>query len=65
MQLLIASQVVLSFQLPFAVVPLVRMTSNATLMGPLVNSRALTIVAWTISLTLIALNATLLVSFIL
>ncbi len=65
MKLLIASQVVLSLQLPFAVVPLVRMTSNATLMGPLVNSRALTIVAWTISLTLIALNATLLISFIL
>ena len=64
-KLLIASQVVLSLQLPFAVVPLVRMTSDARTMGPLVNSKALTIVAWGISLTLMALNATLLVTLFL
>ena len=64
-KLLIASQVVLSLQLPFAVVPLVRMTSDARKMGPLVNSKALTIVAWGISLTLMALNATLLVTLFL
>jgi manganese transport protein len=39
MPLLIASQVVLSFQLPFAVAPLVRLTSSRPIMGDLANGR--------------------------
>jgi len=42
--LLILSQVVLSFQLPFAVIPLVRFTSAK--MGEFVNSRLTTVIAW-------------------
>ncbi len=37
--LLVGSQVVLSFQLPFAIWPLVRLTSDPTLMGPFANGR--------------------------
>ena len=41
--LLILSQVVLSFQLPFAVIPLVQFTSNRKKMGEMVNSRITTV----------------------
>ena len=44
--LLILSQVVLSFQLPFAVIPLVRFTSEPSKMGEFVNSRLITVIAW-------------------
>jgi manganese transport protein len=46
---LVLSQVVLSFGLPFAIVPLVRFTSQARLMGPLVNHRFTTVLAWLIA----------------
>jgi manganese transport protein len=54
--MLIASQVVLSLQLPFAVIPLVWLTGNKTLMGGFVNSRLLSTVAWTISALILLLN---------
>ena len=63
-KLLIASQVVLSLQLPFAVVPLIRMTSDKAKMGALVNSRLVTRATWAIAGTLICLNFALLASFI-
>src|SRR5579872_3681383 len=44
--LLILSQVILSLQLSFAVVPLVKFTSDRRLMGEFVNSRGLQILAW-------------------
>ena len=44
--LLILSQVVLSFQLPFAVIPPVRFTSERAKMGEFVNSRLTTVIAW-------------------
>src|SRR5207237_4782656 len=59
-QLLILSQVLLSLQLSFAVVPLVQFTSEKTKMGVFVNSRLLTIVAWLVTLAIIGLNAYLL-----
>lgn len=62
-QLLILSQVVLSLQLPFAIVPLVRFTSDRTKMGSFANPVWLKIVAWTISGIIIALNIHLLISF--
>jgi manganese transport protein len=58
--LLILSQVVLSFQLPFAVIPLVRFTSERGKMGPFVNSRLTTIVAWAVAAAILFFNAELL-----
>jgi manganese transport protein len=55
--LLIFSQVVLSFQLPFAVIPLVQFTSNRKKMGELVNSRATTVVAWVVAVAILFFNA--------
>ena len=60
-QLLILSQVILSFQLPFAIVPLVLFTSSKKKMGPHANPTWLKIVAWAIAALIIALNIWLLV----
>ena len=59
-QLLILSQVVLSFQLPFAIVPLVMFTSSRAKMGDLVAPLWLTALCALIALTIITLNANLL-----
>ncbi|MDM0022287.1 Nramp family divalent metal transporter [Variovorax saccharolyticus] len=53
-KLLVASQVVLSFQLPFAIWPLLRFTSDRSLMGHFVNGPWLKAGGWTI-FTLIAM----------
>jgi manganese transport protein len=53
---LVISQVVLSFGLPFALVPLVRFTARSDLMGVLVNRRGITLVAWMVTLLIVALN---------
>jgi manganese transport protein len=58
--LLILSQVVLSFQLPFAVVPLVHFTSERAKMGAFVNSRFTTAVAWVVSAVILFFNGELL-----
>jgi len=58
--LLILSQVVLSFQLPFAVIPLVLFTSERAKMGAFVNSRFTTAVAWVVSAAILFLNGELL-----
>jgi manganese transport protein len=57
---LVLSQVVLSFGIPFALVPLVWFTSRRDLMGSLVNSRATTWLATAIAAVIIALNVFLL-----
>jgi manganese transport protein len=57
MLLLIASQVVLSLQLPFAVVPLVRFTSSAALMGRFANSACVKLGAWACASLVIGANA--------
>ncbi|HNL83832.1 MAG TPA: Nramp family divalent metal transporter, partial [Chitinophagales bacterium] len=62
-KLLVFSQVVLSMQLSFAVVPLIRFTGNTTLMGKFVNKPLTKILAWIIALIIISLNAFLLVNF--
>lgn len=59
-QLLILSQVVLSFQLPFAIVPLVMFTASRAKMGDLVAPRWLTAVCALVAVTIIALNINLL-----
>jgi manganese transport protein len=56
-QLLIFSQVVLSLQLPFAVVPLVLFTASRAKMGPYMAPRWLTLLAAVIAVAIIALNA--------
>jgi manganese transport protein len=58
---LILSQVVLSFGIPFALVPLVLFTSRRDVMGPLVNTRLTTFAAWGIAGLISALNVFLLV----
>jgi manganese transport protein len=53
---LVISQVVLSFGIPFALVPLVVFTSRRDIMGTLVNRRVTTIAASGIATVIIALN---------
>ena len=45
-KMLVLSQVVLSFQLPFAMWPLISFTSNRTLMGTFANGPILKVLAW-------------------
>ena len=59
--LLILSQVVLSLQLPFAVIPLVLFTSDARLMGTFVSPAWLRSLAWLVAGIIVILNAWLLV----
>ena len=54
--LIILSQVVLSFQLPFAVVPLVRFTSDRRKMGEFANSRITAIISWIVAIVILVLN---------
>jgi len=53
---LVISQVVLSFGLPFAIIPLVRFTSDKGLMGVLVNKRVTTLLAGLSAVLIVALN---------
>ncbi len=53
---LVISQVVLSFGLPFAIIPLVMFTRRRDIMGELVNKRLTTILAGFIAALIIALN---------
>ncbi|MGN6463918.1 MAG: Nramp family divalent metal transporter [Rhizobiaceae bacterium] len=59
-KLLVLSQVVLSMQLPFAVVPLIRFVSDRRGMGELVISGKTVWLAWAIAAVIIALNVKLL-----
>jgi manganese transport protein len=58
---LVISQVVLSFGIPFALVPLIWFTSRRDLMGQFVNRRITTSVACVVAAVIIALNVLLLV----
>ncbi len=60
-ELLVLSQVILSLQLSFAVVPLVLFTSDKLKMGEFVNSKALTFITWLVAIVIIALNSYLLI----
>ncbi|MGZ4425277.1 MAG: Nramp family divalent metal transporter [Gaiellaceae bacterium] len=53
---LVISQVVLSFGIPFALIPLVVFTARRDVMGPLVNRRSTTIAASAIATLIVALN---------
>jgi manganese transport protein len=62
--LLLLSQVILSLQLSFAVVPLVAFTGNKNKMGKFANKRWLTWLSWTIAVIIIFLNGFLLLQFV-
>jgi len=53
---LVLSQVVLSFALPFAIIPLTIYTSRSKIMGVLVNHKITTIVAWLVAAVIVVLN---------
>lgn len=53
---LVVSQVVLSFGLPFAVIPLVLFTGDPKIMGPLVNRRITTVIAGCVAALIVLLN---------
>jgi manganese transport protein len=59
-QVLVASQVVLSFGLPFALVALLALTSSRAVMGEFVNSRTTTLVVGVVVIGLSGLNLLLL-----
>jgi manganese transport protein len=59
-RLLILSQVILSLQLSFAVIPLVQFTSERAKMGEFVNPRWLKLLAYTVAVVIAALNVWLL-----
>ena len=54
--LLILSQVILSFQLPFAVIPLIHFTGRKDLMGEMVTRPFWKVVAWAVAVLLTSLN---------
>ncbi len=58
--LLVLSQVILSLQLSFAVIPLVMFTSNRSLMGEFVNPLWLKTLAWSVAIVIGGLNVWLL-----
>ena len=62
--LLVLSQVVLSLQLPFAVVPLVAFTSDRAKMGAFANPAWLKWTAWLVSAIIIVLNVKLLFDWV-
>ncbi|WP_237140620.1 Nramp family divalent metal transporter [Pseudomonas oryzihabitans] len=59
-KLLVLSQVVLSMQLPFAVIPLVRFVSDRQLMGSFVIKRFTAVLAWAVAGLIVVLNVKLL-----
>ena len=62
-RLMILSQVILSLQLPFAVIPLVLFTGDRRKMGEFVNPPWLRFTAWTVTLIIVVLNLKLLLDF--
>jgi manganese transport protein len=55
-QLLILSQVILSLQLPFAIVPLIRFTSDPGRMGEFVNKMWVKVCSWAVAAVILGLN---------
>jgi manganese transport protein len=61
---LVVSQVVLSFGIPFALIPLVVFTARRDVMGALVNRRATTIAASAVAAVIVGLNAFLILQIV-
>lgn len=64
-KLLVLSQVILSIQLPFIVIPLVKFSGDRNLMGSFVNGRVLASVSYAIATVLVVLNGWLIYSAVL
>ncbi|MDU5676347.1 MAG: Nramp family divalent metal transporter, partial [Pseudomonas aeruginosa] len=62
-RLLIFSQVILSMQLPLAVIPLLQFVSDRRLMGPLAIGAGTRWLAWAVALAIVGLNLQLLADF--
>ena len=62
--LLVLSQVILSLQLPFAVIPLVAYTGNRRIMGSFAAPRWLAALAWLIAAVIVGLNGYLLWGYV-
>lgn len=58
---LVLRQVVLSFGIAFALIPLIMFTSNKRIMGSLINAKWVTVVSWLIAVLIVALNVFLIV----
>jgi manganese transport protein len=56
-QLIVLSQVVLSMQLPFAVIPLIHFTGDPVRMGPFANRTWVRTLAWTSAAIIVGLNS--------
>lgn len=56
---LVLSQVVLSFGIPFALIPLIRLTADRRLMGEDANHRITTMLGWTVAAVICVLNVVL------
>ncbi|MGE2833736.1 Nramp family divalent metal transporter [Mycobacterium sp. SMC-4] len=56
---LVLSQVVLSFGIPFALIPLIRLTADRAVMGDDVNSRVTTVLGWVVAGLITLLNVVL------
>ncbi|MGB2869009.1 MAG: Nramp family divalent metal transporter [Bacteroidota bacterium] len=54
--LLILSQVILSLQLPFAVIPLIQLTGDRSTMGSFVNKAWVKVLSWTTAIIIVGLN---------
>jgi manganese transport protein len=63
-KLLILSQVILSMQLPFAVIPLIQFTSDKARMGSFANAPWVRALAWTTATIIVGLNIKLVVSVV-
>ncbi|MGE5204330.1 MAG: Nramp family divalent metal transporter [Actinomycetota bacterium] len=60
LQILVLSQVALSFAIPFALVPLVMLTRDRSVMGDMVNNRRTNLMAYVVTGIIVALNLLLL-----
>jgi manganese transport protein len=58
--LIVLSQVILSFQLPFAIIPLIQFTGDRAKMGTLVNSPVTKVFAWVVAAVILFFNGELL-----
>lgn len=59
LQMLVLSQVTLSFQLPFAIIPLIQLTSDKRRMGAFANNLLVQVLAWGSAVIVVGLNVVL------
>ncbi|XP_076951134.1 metal transporter Nramp7.2-like [Bidens hawaiensis] len=55
-RLIVIASMILSFELPFALIPLLKFSSSATKMGPHINSMIIIVFSWVLGLGIICIN---------